>query len=160
MEIIRVIDELNNGEPISDMASELGISVKLLKTKLKNAAVSFDSDAKVWKYNGSNKEISLSRDITKTIKLLGVDKPFVNRNATNNKKSSASYDSDYKLYKDYLAVNQEKIETKKTIFFSDDNYDTIKNISKERSLKISVLIHVLIMKGLEYYNLDNDEIIN
>lgn len=160
MEIIRVIDEINNGKPFSDMASELGMSEKLLKTKLKNAAVEFDAESKVLKYNGSNKEISLGRDITKTVKLLSIDKPFVKKNDSNDKQSSKSLDSDYKLYMDYLGVDQEKIDTKKTISFTEHNYDTIKNISKKRSLKISVLIHVLLMKGLEYYNLDYDEIEN
>ncbi|MDR4887530.1 hypothetical protein RGU12_08140 [Fredinandcohnia sp. QZ13] len=160
MKIIRVIEELNNGKPILELASELGISAKLLKTKLNNAAIEFDADTKVWKYIGPNKEISLNRDITKTIKLLAIDKPFVKRNEINNKQSSPSCDSDYILYKDYLSGSQEKIETKKTIFFSEDIYDLIKSISKRKSLKISVLIHVLLTRGLEFYNLTDDEIIN
>jgi len=160
MKLIEVIEELNNGKLVSELASELNMSRKLLKTKLNNAAVEFDADAKVWKYIGQNKEISLNRDITKTIKLLAIDKPFVKRNEINNKQSSTSYDSDYTLYKDYLAVSQEEIETKKTIFFSEDIYELIKCISKSRSLKISVLIHVLLTKGLEFYSLNDDEIIN
>lgn len=160
MEIIRVIDELNNGKPISDMASELGMPVKLLKTKLKNAAVEFDPESKVWEYIGSNKELSLGRDITKTVKLLSADKPFVKKEKSNNKQFGKSFDSDYKLYMDYLAADQEKIDTKKTIFFTEDSYDRIKSISKKRSLKISVLIHVLLSKGMAYYSLDNDEVEN
>lgn len=157
MTVIEVIEELNNGKPVLELASELNKSTKLLKTKLNNAAVEFEADTKVWKYIGPNKETSLNRDITKTIKLLAIDKPFVKRNELNNKQSRPSYDSDYTLYKNYLAVSQELIETKKTIFFSEDIYDLIKSISKRKSLKISVLIHVLLTKGLEFYSLKDDE---
>lgn len=157
MLIREVLFELNNGKSVEEMAQELGMDLKKLLTKLKNAAVEFDEDKKIWDYYGSDAEESLSRDIKKTIKVKDVDRVFVDRhNEPTKLKNAAEKDADfeYTLFKDYIEMNNKTLKTKKTFSLTEDIYGTIKDVSKKKSMKINVLINVLLEKGLGFYKIE------
>ncbi|WP_200411021.1 hypothetical protein [Virgibacillus salexigens] len=70
---------------------------------------------------------------------------------TNKKEHN---DKNYELYANSISVDYSLLKEKKTFFLTEEMYKTLKAVSKERSLKINVLIDVLLSKGLEYYNFD------
>ncbi|WP_100332639.1 helix-turn-helix transcriptional regulator [Bacillus xiapuensis] len=77
MLIEEVIERLNEGQKLEELAEQLGMSPTQLKLKLTNAAVEYDEKSFEWVYRGIVKEKSLTRDITKTIKRLKEDKPYI-----------------------------------------------------------------------------------
>ncbi|WP_342556958.1 hypothetical protein [Lysinibacillus sp. FSL P4-0201] len=157
MFISKVMFEMNRGKSIENMAEELGMDVIKLNTKLKNAAVEFDEVKKIWDYYGSNAEESLNRDIKKTVKVKDVDRAFVDRHKQTTKVKDVpkkDFDFEYTLFKDYLDANNKELNSKKTFTLNEEIYDTIKELSKKKSMKINVLINVLLAKGLGFYNIE------
>lgn len=156
MEIEKVIELLNTGKSLEEVAVIIGIDVRDLKRKLVNAAVEFDNEKKQYEYKGVAPEQSLSRDIKKKIMVLLVDKPFVikenNKNQNNSKKETN--DMEYLMFKDYQKVDQSLLTEKKTFFLAEEMYCTIKHLSIEKRFRINALINVLLAKGLEHYKID------
>ncbi|CAM5198696.1 hypothetical protein UACE39S_02885 [Ureibacillus acetophenoni] len=133
------------------------MTVAKLITKLKNAAVELDPVSKVWDYHGSNAEVSLNRDIKKTVKVKDVDRSYVDRHKQTTKVKDIpkkDFDFEYTLFKDYLDANNKELNEKKTFTLNEAIYDTIKELSKKKSMKINVLINVLLAKGLRFYNIE------
>lgn len=61
------------------------------------------------------------------------------------------------MFKDYLKVDHSLLTEKKTFFLTEKMYNTIKNLSIEKSFKINALVNVLLERGLEYYKVDLKE---
>lgn len=163
MLIREVLSELNNGKSEEDIAKKLGMDLNVFNNKLKNAASEFDEVNKKWNYYGSDAEKSLNRDITKTIKVLGVDRAFVDRHKQTAAKVEdvLTKDFEYALFKDYIDMNNKKLPAKKTFTLTEEIYDTIKDVSKKKSMKINVLINLLLERGLQFYNINiEDKIAN
>lgn len=158
MLISEVLSELNSGKSEEDIAKELGMDLNVFNNKLKNAASKFDELNKKWNYYGADAEKSLNRDITKTIKVLGVDRAFVDRHKQSVAKVDdvLTKDFKYELFKDYINMNNKKMPAKKTFTLTTEIYDTIKDVSKKNSMKINVLINLLLEKGLQFYNITID----
>lgn len=149
-----VLLALNNGKSEEDIAKGLGMDLKTFKTKIKNAAITFDENNKTWGYHGSDAEKSLSRDITNTIKVLGLDRAFVNRHEQSGEiEDKQTKDFEYELFKDYIDMNSKELLAKKTFNLTEEIYDTIKHVSKKNSMKINVLINLLLERGLQFYNI-------
>ncbi|WP_251025716.1 hypothetical protein [Bacillus sp. ISL-47] len=156
MTLYDLIEELNTGKTISEIAAELGIRELDLERKVKNAAIVFEGDKKVWKYLGNAAEESLCRPVKSKIYALEVDRPFIN-NKEKYKKPKQTIDKEdyeYRMYKEYLNIDPELLTEKKTFFLSEEIYKTIKHESKKKSLKINVLLNLLLIKGLEHYKID------
>ncbi|MBD8070010.1 hypothetical protein [Bacillus sp. PS06] len=149
-----ILFALNNGKSEGDLAKELGMSLTVFKNKLRNAAIELDDVNKKWNYYGSDEEKSLDRDITKTVKVLGVDRAFVDRHKQSVAKvdNAETKDSKYELFKDYINMNNQELLAKKTFTLTEEIYDTIKGVSKKNSMKINVLINLLLERGLHFYN--------
>lgn len=156
MLISEVLSNLNNGKSEEDLAKELGMDLKMLKIKLKNAACEFDDVNKKWDYYGLDAEKSLKRDVTKTIKVLGVDRAFVDRHKQSETEvdNVLTKDFEYALFKDYIDMNNQELLEKKTFTLTEEIYDTIKDVSKRNSMKINVLINLLLERGLDFYNIN------
>lgn len=155
MRLKDVLLALNNGKSEEDLAKELGMNLTVFKNKLKNAAIELDDVNKKWNYYGSDAEKSLDRDITKTVKVLGVDRAFVDRHKQTVAKvdNAVTKDSEYALFKEYIDMNNLELLAKKTFTLSEEIYDTIKGVSKKNSMKINVLINLLLERGLQFYNI-------
>lgn len=150
MKIQNVIEELNQGKSIAEMTRELKLPKEsLLIEKLNRAAVSFSEEIGKWEYRGGNAEKSLNRDITKKIKCLTVDSPFVHSDEKQNEQS----DDLFKLFQDYQAIKWSSLDTRKTIFFEEEFYEFLRSYSIESGFKLNALLTVLIKKGLEAYNI-------
>lgn len=157
MLISKVLFELNHGKSLENIAEELEMDVIKLNTKLKNAAIEFDEVKKIWDYYGTDAEESLKRDIKKTVKVKDVDRAFVDRHKQTTKVKDVpkkDFDFEYTLFKDYLDANNRELNSKKTFTLNKAIYDTIKELSKKKSMKINVLINVLLAKGLGFYNIE------
>lgn len=154
-----ILFALNNGKSEEDLAKELGMNLTVFKNKLKNAAIEFEDVDKKWNYYGSDAEKSLDRDFTKTVKVLGVDRAFVDRHKQTVAKvdNAETKDSEYELFKDYIYMNNQELLAKKTFTLTEEIYDTIKGVSKKNSMKINVLINVLLGQGLRFYNIPVEE---
>jgi hypothetical protein len=151
-----VIEQLNNGKTMGEVATELGIRERDLERKIKNAAIVFDEAKKEWKYLGFAAEESLTRGVSGKIVALAVDKPFIKykEEYQQPKQTVVNEDYEYKMYKDYLNIDPSLLTEKKTFFLSEEIYKTIKQQSTIKSLKINVLINLLLFKGLEHYKID------
>lgn len=156
MTLMEVLEQLNNGKTKAEVASIAGISVKDLERKLANAAIEFDQEENEYQYKGTASEDSLSRDIRSRIVVLSVDKPFVKKKQENRTPINVeeNFDLEYKMFKDYLKVDHSLLKEKKTFFLTEEMYNTIKNLSVEKSFKINALVNVLLERGLEYYKVD------
>ncbi|MDL0421358.1 hypothetical protein QPM05_14820 [Caldibacillus thermoamylovorans] len=156
MKLIEVLDELNNGKSLAEVASMAEVNEKDLERKLVNAAIEFDQKENEYKYKGIAPEESLNRDVKSRIVVLLVDKPFVKRIQENRTpiNGDKTIDMEYRMYKDYVKVDHSKLKEKKTFFLTEEMYNTIKHLSVEKSFKINALINVLLEKGLKYYNVD------
>ncbi|WP_254119012.1 hypothetical protein [Bacillus sp. FJAT-29790] len=121
MKLYEVMEELNTGKTIGELATNLGIRESDLERKLRNAAIVFDEDKKVWVYMGGSAEKSLSRNVNKKIRTLEADKPYVNYEKDQEPKETVVIEKDYeyKLYKDYLNVDPSFLMEKKTFFLSN-----------------------------------------
>ena len=150
MKIQNVIEELNKGKSIAEMTSELKFQKEsLLVEKLNRAAVYLNEEVGEWEYLGENAEKSLARDITKKIKCLTVDSPFV----YVDEKLEEKTDDLFKIFQAYQAIKWSNLNTRKTIFFEEELYDFLREYSVENGFKLNALITVLIMKGLEEYHI-------
>ncbi|WP_188206952.1 hypothetical protein [Alkalibacillus aidingensis] len=156
MTLQEVLNQLNDGILITEVAKRAGIDKEQkLSTKLQNAAIVYNEQNNQWNYIGNSPSISLSREVNKPIKLLKVDRPFVSREEKHQRTNPKEHnDKNYELYANSISVDYSLLKEKKTFFLTEEMYKTLKVISKERSLKINVLIDVLLSKGLEYYNFD------
>lgn len=65
MKLYEVMEELNTGKTIGELATNLGIRESDLERKVRNAAIVFDEDKEVWGYMGVSAEKSLSRNVNK-----------------------------------------------------------------------------------------------
>lgn len=150
MKIQNVIEELNQGKSIAEMTRELEFAKEsLLIDKLNRAAITFNKEIKKWEYIGGNAAKSLDRDITKKIKCLTVDLPFVQSDGKQNEQT----DDLFKLFQDYQAVKWSSLNTRKTIFFEEEFYEFLRSYSIDNGFKLNALLTVLINKGLEAYNI-------
>lgn len=131
MEVVKVLtlrevlEALNNGKPISEIAKVINKKEVDLERKLNNAAIIYDSNEGKWKYIGVDEEKSLGRVVTSRIKGLDTDKPYIeNSKDKSNQKSVLEENVDFKLYKDYLNIDH-------------------------------TLLNVLLEIGMEYYKIGN-----
>lgn len=156
MTLNEVIVRLNNGTTIGALARELGIRERDLERKIKNAAIVFDEDKKIWRYMGIAEVESLSRGVKGKIFALEIDRPFISpkEELQHPKPTLNNADYEYRMYKDYLNIDPELQTEKKTFFLSKRVYKTLKHESTRRSLKINVMLNLLLIKGLEHYNID------
>jgi hypothetical protein len=159
MKLIEALEQLNNGKSLAEVATMAGINEKDLERKLANAAIEFDQEENEYKYKGIAPEESLSRDVKSRIVILLVDKPFVKKKQENRTPINVeeNFDLEYKMFKDYLKVDHSLLKEKKTFFLTEEMYNTIKNLSVEKSFKINALVNVLLERGLEYYKVDLKE---
>lgn len=159
MKLIEALEQLNNGKSLAEVATMAGINEKDLERKLANAAIEFDQEKNEYKYKGIAPEESLSRDVKSRIVVLLVDKPFVKKKQENRTQINVeeNFDLEYKMFKDYLKVDHSLLKEKKTFFLTEEMYNTIKNLSVEKSFKINALVNVLLERGLEYYKVDLKE---
>ncbi|WP_240473303.1 hypothetical protein [Oceanobacillus caeni] len=112
-----VIDQLNNGKPMEEVAVNVGISVRDLERKLVNAAIEFDEENELYEYKGITPEQSLIREVKSRIVVLQVDKPYVKKDVDNRQKADIkNIDMEYILFKDYHKVNKSLLTEKKTFF--------------------------------------------
>ncbi len=149
--IKEVVTLLNENSSIEDIAQKLGLRVNVLEAKLANAAIILNDEGQ-WRYIGSNKIESLSRNIYSKIYVKPFDKEFVKSQFENVKVVKEPVtDLDYELYKNSLNIKN-PID-KKSVLFEVGLYNELKEISQKKSIKISNLINTLIEKGLEYYEL-------
>ena len=150
MKIQSVMEELNRGKSIAEMTRELQFTKEsLLIDKLSRAAITFNEEIKKWEYIGGDAAKSLDRDITKKIKCLTVDSPFVHTDEKQNEQS----DDLFKLFQDYQSIKWSSLDTRKTIFFEEEFYEFLRSYSIENGFKLNALLTVLIKKGLEAYNI-------
>lgn len=156
MILMEALEQLNSGKSLTEIASMAGISVKDLERKLANAAVEFDQGENEYKYKGIAPEESLNRELKSRIVVLSVDKPFIKKKSDNRETKSdvENIDIEYIMFKDYQKVDHSLLTEKKTFFLTEEMYQTIKNLSVEKSYKINALINILLEKGLEYYNIN------
>lgn len=156
MTLREVLEALNSGKTVSEIAKKINKKEEDLKRKLNNAAIIYESNEKKWKYTGIDEEKSLSRVVTSRIKGLDTDKPYIeNSKDKSNQKSVLEENVDYKLYKDYLNIDHTLLNEKKTFYLSEEMYTLLKRTSREKSLKINALLSVLLEKGMEYYKIEN-----
>ncbi|MDI7740592.1 hypothetical protein QMK38_01140 [Lysinibacillus fusiformis] len=153
MTLREVLERLNDGKTVSEIAKMINKTEDVLKSKLKSAAIVYDFSEEQWKYIGGNAEKSLSRLTTNKIKLLEIDKAYVENEDRNNETTVLCDNMEYKLFKDYLNIDHSLLNEKKTFYLSDDLYTVLKRTSKEKSFKINALLNVLIKKGMEYYKI-------
>jgi hypothetical protein len=150
MDFYTVIQLLNSGKSLQEVADELKMRVSVLEDKLSNAAVVLENG--VWKYIGNSADKSLSRNVKNRIKVLKDDEEFVKRKKViKNQNENHHHDLAYDLHLKVRSLDVSKLTDKKSIFFIPDLYADLKKISKENSYKINVLINILLMKGLEFY---------
>ncbi|WP_100332638.1 hypothetical protein [Bacillus xiapuensis] len=57
------------------------------------------------------------------------------------------------LFRDYLEIHQDSLSEKKTFFLTENLYKTIKQLSKDKSMKINVLVNLLLTMGLDHYGI-------
>lgn len=148
-----VLDLLNNGESISNIALKLGKNEELIRKKLHNAAIEFNEEASSWTYSGNYSEVSLNRNILKKIVVLKEDKPFLIKSVDKKEGRDTTSELELELIKAYIEVDHSQLTNKKSFFLNDDVYEKLKAISIEKSLKINVLLHALLCKGMDFYNL-------
>jgi len=153
MLIEEVIERLNEGQKLEELAEQLGMSPTQLKLKLTNAAVEYDEKSFEWVYRGIVKEKSLTRDITKTIKRLKEDKPYIKVKENRRDYGDENRDKYLTLFRDYLEIDQDSLSEKKTFFLTENLYKTIKQLSKDKSMKINVLVNLLLTMGLDHYGI-------
>ncbi len=153
MLIEEVIERLNEGKKLEELAEQLGMSPTQLKLKLTNAAVEYDEKSFEWVYRGIVKEKSLTRDITKTIKRLKEDKPYIKVKENRRDYGDENRDKYLTLFRDYLEIHQDSLSEKKTFFLTENLYKTIKQLSKDKSMKINVLVNLLLTMGLDHYGI-------
>ena len=153
MLIEEVIERLNEGQEFEELAEQLGMSPTQLKIKLTNAAVECDEKSFEWVYRGIIKEKSLTRDITKTIKRLKEDKPYIKVKENRRDYGVENRDKYLALFRDYLEIHQDSLSEKKTFFLTENLYKTIKQLSKDKSMKINVLVNLLLTMGLDHYGI-------
>lgn len=153
MLIEEVIERLNEGQKLEELAEQLGMSPTQLKLKLTNAAVEYDEKSFEWVYRGIVKEKSLTRDITKTIKRLKEDKPYIKVKENRRDYGDENRDKYLTLFRDYLEIHQDSLTEKKTFFLTENLYKTIKQLSKDKSMKINVLVNLLLTMGLDHYGI-------
>ncbi|MYL47832.1 hypothetical protein GLV94_19530 [Virgibacillus halodenitrificans] len=156
----RVMGDLNNEIEFSEVAKGLNFSDKKLRVKLKSARVIYDEENNIWQCVSNDPATSLKRDINKSIKVLKVDRE---ENGTGKGEievegNSKNENKEYELFVSYRSVKMENLNEKKSFFLSSETYNRIKYVSKKDALKINLLIHVLLQKGLEYYELSEIEI--
>lgn len=146
-----VLEQLNNGKPMDEVAVNTGLSVRDLERKLVNAAIEFDEEKNLYEYKGIAPEQSLIRDVKSRIVVLQVDKPYVKKDVDNrqNKVDIKNIDMEYILFKDYHKVDKSLLTEKKTFFLTEEMYNNIKKLSVEKSFRINALVNVLLAKGLE-----------
>lgn len=154
--VSRVKDDLNACNDDYEVARKLDINVLTLRSKLKSARVIYDGEKKCWICISNDPEASLKRDIYKTIKILKIDR-VVDAHMGKEKVNDSNENTLYELFKTYRSVESEKLIEKKSFFLTTETYKHIKRLSKENSLKINLLIHVLLEKGLEYYGLNDKD---
>lgn len=150
MKIKTVVEELNKGKTIAEMTSELTLQKEsLLTEKLNRAAVYLNEENEKWEYRGENVEKSLERDITRKVKCLAVDAPFVK----SENKVDVKTDDLFKLFQEYQSIKWANLNTRKTVFFEAEFYEHLKIYAVENGFKLNTLITILIKKGLESYNI-------
>lgn len=156
--LLEAIDLLNKGKIITEVANQAGVRANVLRNKLMNAAIKYDENERKWVYLGSDKEYSLSRKVKQRIVVYDVDEPYIESKVSNkNSDVTNVHDIEYELYSEYMKVDHSSLKEKKTFFLTVEMYQTIKSISRNRSLKINGLIQILLARGLEYYNLPNEK---
>ena len=156
MTLREVLEALNSGKTVSEIAKIINKKEEDLERKLNNAAIKYDSNERKWKYTGIDAEKSLSRVVTSRIKGLDTDKPYIENNRDKtNQKSVLEENVDYILYKDYLNIDHTLLIEKKTFYLSEEMYTLLKRTSREKSLKINALLSVLLEKGMESYKITN-----
>src|SRR5699024_2423975 len=124
MLIEEVIERLNEGQKLEELAEQLGMSPTQLKLKLTNAAVEYDEKSFEWVYRGIVKEKSLTRDITKTIKRLKEDKPYIKVKENRRDYGDENRDKYLTLFRDYLEIHQDSLSEKKKFFLKIIKYNT------------------------------------
>ena len=68
MTLREVLEALNSGKTVSEIAKIINKKEGDLERKLNNAAIIYDSNEREWKYTGIDEEKSLSRVVTSRIK--------------------------------------------------------------------------------------------
>jgi len=68
MTLREVLEALNSGKTVSEIAKMINKKEEDLERKLNNAAIKYDSNERKWKYTGIDAEKSLSRVVTSRIK--------------------------------------------------------------------------------------------
>src|SRR5699024_4742055 len=86
-------------------------------------------------------------------KPLKEDKPYIRVKDNCRDYGDENRDKYLTLFRDYLEIHQESLTEKKTFFLTENLYYTIKELSKEKSMKINVLVNLLLTKGLDYYDI-------
>ncbi|MCU9612723.1 hypothetical protein OEV98_03975 [Caldibacillus lycopersici] len=121
MTLNEVIVRLNNGTTIGALARELGIRERDLERKIKNAAIVFDEDKKIWRYMGIAEVESFSRGVKGKIFALEIDRPFISpkEELQHPQPTLNNADYEYRMYKDYLNIDPEVLTGKKTFFLSN-----------------------------------------
>lgn len=151
MTIKEVVALLNDNETIESVAQKLQMRASVLEAKLANAAVVVNNDGE-WRYGGDNEIDSLSRNIFSKIYVKSYDKKIVeSSNGVTSNADEVVTNLDYELYKNSLNIKY-PID-KKSVLFEEGLYEELKELSKQKSIKMSNLINALIFKGLEYYHL-------
>lgn len=157
MLISEVLDFLNEGNSISDLAKKLNKPAGSLLKKLKNSCVEFDNETNEWLCSSNDKYTALNRDITKTIKVLKVDKELNQNQSAEVHSEIKTKDKEYELFLSYRDVDHSELTEKKSLFLTEENYELIKSICKKNSFKINGFIHVLLETGLKSFNLKNNK---
>lgn len=148
MTLREVLEALNSGKTVSEIAKKINKKEEDLERKLNNAAIKYDSNERKWKYTGIDAEKSLSRVATSRVKGLDTDKPYIENNRDKTfQKSVLEENVDYILYKDYLNIDHTLLNEKKTFYLSEEMYTLLKRTSREKSLKINALLSVLLRKA-------------
>lgn len=151
MTIKEVVALLNDNETIESISRKLEMRASVLEAKLANAAVVVNHDDE-WRYDGENEIDSLSRNIFSKIYVKPYDKKIVeSSNGVASNTDEIVTNLDYELYKN--TINIKNPIDKKSVLFEEGLYEELKELSKQKSIKMSNLINTLIFKGLEYYHL-------
>ncbi|MFK5710156.1 hypothetical protein [Lysinibacillus boronitolerans] len=156
-----VIDRLNNGTNLLDLAKELNIERRSLENKLATRAIVYVKENEIWEYKGNNPTISLQTAVTSRTVTLDCDKAFVDSlkvdTPLKSKPKEHNVNMEYQLFLDYKSVSQLKLDIKKTILVNKLQFTSLKQYSELNGLKLNQFIATLIKAGLDHYQINLKE---